>query len=74
MGSEIRTSMSELHLMMLIGYLAATSLSVLIVPNFRAGFTDERNSYGSTEKKKKKKSATSQSTEKKKRQKKTTKK
>ena len=37
--------MSELHLMMLIGYLAATSLRVRMVPNLRAGFTEDRNSY-----------------------------
>lgn len=43
LGSAISTSMSELHLRMLMGYLAATSLRVRIVPNLSAGFTEVRN-------------------------------
>lgn len=36
--------MSVLHFMMLMGYLAATSLSVRIVPNLRVGLLDDRKS------------------------------
>lgn len=43
LGSEMSASMSALHFMMLMGYFAATSLRVRIVPNFSAGFDEDRN-------------------------------
>jgi len=44
------TSMSELHFRMLMGYFAATSLRVRMVPNLSAGFTEVRNILNKTNK------------------------